>query len=177
MNLAFPPYSDQYFMDECKVERTEEHRFYLRYYCNVEMVELDGFFLPDTQIERKTLANIAILCDLLILVLFMFNIVFLDKQIRRERYRIDLEHLQMTDFTVRIKNLPPASNYDNDLAQLKAQLSIHIDKVLKMEAPQVFESMRNSQVGNSEIVNIHFARKDFSIYNNLIEIEQLTMQG
>ena len=60
----------------------------------------------------------------------------------------------MTDFAVRIKNLPAQFTYST-LNQLKAQLATHLGKVVSSEK-QVLTELQDSQEDAKEIVNIHF---------------------
>ena len=62
----------------------------------------------------------------------------------------------MTDFTVRVKNLPLKPAFDN-LDELKAMLEMHIMQVIRDE-PNVYQIRRDQEFSNvDEIVNIHFA--------------------
>lgn len=81
----------------------------------------------------------------------------------------------MPDFTVRIKNLPPQTEYDS-LNQLAAMLTVHLTRVIE-EEPAVLEARAAEEVKPSEIVNIHFAQKDFSNYKKLIAVEKLASEG
>jgi len=47
-----------------------------------------------------------IACDALICILFVINIAWLNRSISLEQYYVDKEFVQMTDFSVRVKNLP-----------------------------------------------------------------------
>ena len=47
-----------------------------------------------------------IACDVLICILFAINIAWLNRSISLEQYYVDKEFVQMTDFSVRVKNLP-----------------------------------------------------------------------
>ena len=64
------------------------------------------------EIERTTLANIVIGCDAAICVLWAINILWLARAIKREQHIVDIEFVQITDFAVRIKNLPDKAQYD-----------------------------------------------------------------
>lgn len=73
----------------------------------------------------------------------------------------------MTDFSVRVKNLPKDKSKYETQDQLKAQLALHIADVVKQE-PQVFDKLQGQSLNNvCEIVNIHFAYSNFQIYKLL----------
>ena len=55
------------------------------------------------------------------------------ENIERESRINDSDYLTMSDFTVRIKNLPTKKVYDN-LQQLRAMLVVHFAKLLKNES-------------------------------------------
>ena len=81
----------------------------------------------------------------------------------------------MTDFTVRIKNMPPQREY-NTLHQLKAQISTHLTKVVQGEK-QVLEELKDVPEDPGEIVNIHFGQKKFGNYNKLMQISEAAKKG
>ncbi len=59
--------------------------------------------------------------------------------IKRESRINDSNFVTMSDFTVRIKNLPTKKTYKN-LQMLKAMLVVHFAKILKNEA-QVYSKL------------------------------------
>ena len=62
-------------------------------------------------IERQRLANIVIICDAIICIIWILNSIWLSRSIRMEKVIVDSEFVQMADFAVRIKNLPDESAY------------------------------------------------------------------
>ena len=92
--------------------------------------------------------------DLVICLWVIINISLFDIFIKREDTFVDDSYLQMTDFTVRIKNMPPQREY-HTLHQLKAQLATHLTKVVQGEK-QVLEELADVPEDPGEIVNIHF---------------------
>ena len=88
--------------------------------------------------------------------------------IDREDTFVDDKYLQMTDFTVRIKGMPPQREYHSVL-QLKAQLSTHLSRVVSDEK-QVLEGLDGACDKPGEIVNIHFGHKKFLNYQKLMQI-------
>ena len=83
------------------------------------------FFMPET-INRKTLSNIVMVCNLIIMVLFMYNNHYLRGRIRKERHEISNSTVIMSDFAVRIGHLPQPSSLNLSTEQLKVDLTIHI---------------------------------------------------
>lgn len=55
---------------------------------------------------RRRLANIVISCDAIICLIFVINILWMNKAISNEQHDVDKKFVHMTDFTVRVKNLP-----------------------------------------------------------------------
>lgn len=71
--------------------------------------------------SRSDLTIIVITFDLLVCVTFVVLSALMMSWIDDEATINDVEYVQITDFSVRIKNLPPVSVYKN-LEQLKAML-------------------------------------------------------
>jgi hypothetical protein len=105
-------------------------------------------------IERTDLSTFVVFLDILICLAFICNTAHIRRYITLEEHDIDIQNVQVTDFAVRIKNLPDAEEY-NSLNQLKAMLSLHIKDVIGKEDP-VISSLPFSEK-STQIVNIHFA--------------------
>lgn len=103
------------------------------------------------------------------------NISLQDIFINREDTFVDDKYLQMTDFAVRIKNIPPRREY-NSVFQLKAQLTTHLSKVVKDEK-QVLEGLDGAADDPGEIVSIHFGHKKFLNYRKLLQIALTAKKG
>ena len=73
-------------------------------------------------IERQRLANIVIVCDAIICIIWVLNTMWVVRSTNVEKVIVDSEFVQMADFAVRIKNLPDESAYDKSPEQLTAQL-------------------------------------------------------
>lgn len=73
-------------------------------------------------IERQRLANIVIICDALICIIWVLNTMWVARSINVEKVVVDSEYVQMPDFAVRIKNIPDQSLYNGNPEQLAAQL-------------------------------------------------------
>ena len=116
-------------VEPCQDEITPQHDIFLKYFCDTSIVNL-RYFGP---MERDRLANIVMVCDLVIMLVFAINLIILQRYIPMERHLIDQGTVMMTDFTVRVKNLPPLSEYET-LDQLKAQLTMHINKVVAKQS-------------------------------------------
>lgn len=67
-----------------------------------------------------------------ICVLFVLNAVWIMVYSKEEENELDFEGVQLTDFSVKIKNLPRGENYGS-LAELRAILWNHILRVVKEE--------------------------------------------
>ena len=135
------------------------------------MIDLPG----DAQISRQSLAIAVCILDLIICLWVSVNISLFDIFIKREDTYVDNKYLQMTDFTVRIKNLPPMREYHN-LSQLRAQLSTHLSKVVQDEK-QVLEGLTGAIDDPGEIANIYFGQKKFINYKKLMLIAQTAKKG
>ena len=97
----------------CQVEN--DPQFIIAVECKKELIDLPG----GNTIQRQTLAIIVCVFDLIICLWVMVNIALFDIFIKREDQFVDDKYLQMTDFTVRLKNLPPHREY-HTTAQLRA---------------------------------------------------------
>ena len=58
----------------------------MRYYCDVDTIE---FVELGFEMTRADLANIAIISDFVIIVIFIINICFLSRNIRDQRLKLD----------------------------------------------------------------------------------------
>lgn len=72
------------------------------------------------EIPRFRLSNIVICCDAIICILFAINACWLGRAITNEQYSVDVQYVQMQDFSVRVKNLPKDKFKYETLDQLKA---------------------------------------------------------
>ena len=149
-----------------------KYALYLEYECDISEIELYYF----GAMKRTRLANIVIACDALIILLLAFNTCWLGFKINSEQHDAEKKFVHMTDFAVRVKNLPGKDAFDN-LDQLRAQLVLHLSQVVSKE-PQVFLKQGDVQeVDASEIVSVHFSQKNFEKYRVLLRIEQQTKEG
>lgn len=80
-------------------------------------------------LSRYKLSSIVIILDLIVCTVFIIYIVSVTKSIKSEAADYDNELLQITDFAVRVKNLPDHKNY-NTLDQLRSILTSHFTRVL-----------------------------------------------
>lgn len=101
----------------------------------------------------------------------------LDFYIAREGRRLDANHIQLPDFSLTIKYLPDIGEYQT-LDQLRAELLMHFRGIVKDE-PQQIDSMlyENENYPPEDIVNVHFAQKNFQSYNYLMKIEEKINEG
>jgi len=105
-----------------------DYALFVEFECDISEVKLEYF----GTISRNTLLNIVVVCEGLICLAFAINICCLSRSFESEQHQADTKFVHMTDFAVRIKNLPPESAYDN-LEHLKAKLLIHLSEVVKRE--------------------------------------------
>ena len=68
-----------------------------------------------------------------ICLLFVLNAVWMHHFIKKEERDEDRRLVQLSDFAVRIKNLPPAESFNNNIEQLRAMLHFHITEIVKKE--------------------------------------------
>ena len=168
-NCQFSVLASYQELPECQVEN--DPHFLIAVECRKDYVNLPG----DSSVSRHTLAIIVCIFDLLICVWVSVNISLQDVFIKREDTFVDDKYLQMTDFTVRIKGMPPQREY-HSLPQLKAQLSTHLAKVVSGEK-QVLEGLDGAVDKPGEIVSIHFGHKKFNNYKKLMQIAQTAKKG
>ena len=111
----------------CLVE--EDPQFVIAVECKKDLIDLPW----GNTITRQSLAITVCVLDLVICLWVVLNISLFDIFIKREDRFVDDKYLQMTDFTVRIKNMPPQRQYHN-LHQLRAQLTTHLSRVVQSES-------------------------------------------
>ena len=87
---------------------------------------------------------------------------------------LDRKRVMITDFTVRVKNLPEPSKFES-LEKLRAKLTLHINQVVQNE-PQAL-NMKENEIPPEQVASIHFAKKNFQIYKILIDAKELADQG
>ena len=85
--------------------------------------------LNSITISHSNLTIVVIFFDFVICIIFTIWTYILDDNIHKEKIQQDEDHVQTTDFAVRIKNLPPISVYQ-DVESLRIMLSLHLQKVL-----------------------------------------------
>lgn len=118
---------------------------------------------------------------MLICLLFVLNTICMYRYTKFEEKFVDKRAVQITDFSVRIKNLPPIEEYGS-IPKLRIILDNHIRQVLKTE-PQVIDDLERDKEGNRleeynlDIVNISFGLKNFRNYEILQQIEAIGKQG
>lgn len=83
---------------------------------------------------------------MLICLLFVLNTIWLHRYTKYEEMIVDKRAVQITDFAVEIKNLPPVEDFGS-LPKLRIMLDNHIRKVIK-EEPQVIMQLVNDENGN-----------------------------
>ena len=84
-------------------------------------------------VSRVTLTYVIVCCDIAICLLFVLNAVWIHKWTLKEEHELDVETVSLTDFAVRIKNLPRRGEYDGSIDELRALLYNHIIKIIKNE--------------------------------------------
>jgi len=94
----------------------EDYFLYVEYECDISEIEYADY---DLKMNRTRLANIVISCDAIICIIFIINIMWMNRAINTEQFDVDKKFVHMTDFAVRVKNLPHKPSFDN-LDQLKA---------------------------------------------------------
>lgn len=123
-----------------------------------------------TKISRTTLTYLVVGCDMAIVLLFVINAGCLNASINKAEQELDMEGVQLTDFSVRIRNLPTQSDFGS-LSALRVELTKHIVDIVRSE-PQVFPELdaKYAHSGvpqdfdHSQIVNISFGLENFSQY-------------
>ena len=80
----------------------------------------------------------------------------------------------MTDFSVKIKNLPNINNYIN-LKALEAELTQHLESVIN-STKHTLTSLSPTDA-HDEVVNMHFAQKNFINYKILMQIDAFANEG
>lgn len=81
-------------------------------------------------ISRKTLTYVIVACDMIICVLFALNAVWIHQWTLKDEQELDVETVSLTDFSVRIQNLPGKECYGS-IDELRAMLYDHIIKTIK----------------------------------------------
>lgn len=66
---------------------------------------------------------------MLICVLFVLNAVWIHQWTLKEERELDFDTVSLTDFTVRIQNLPTKDDYGS-INELRAMLFDHITKII-----------------------------------------------
>ena len=80
-------------------------------------------------VSRSELTGIVVLCDLAIVIGFIITTGVLDHYIYKEAEELDNNFVQITDFSLRVKNLPEIQDYKS-LEQLRAMLQTHLEMVV-----------------------------------------------
>lgn len=136
---------------------------------------------PIGGVTRDQLAIVVAVFDVFVCLFFIFFAEWALYLIAKEERVQKKTSVLITDFAVRIGNLPDREVFGTHTA-LEAKLVNHINKIVTHEAQeQVYGNMpqeeREKQVPVSEIASIHFGDKSFKDYLVLAEIDAWTMQG
>ena len=121
---------------------------------------------------------ITLITDISVLLVFAFNIYFLKFSIKREKERIDIKSYQLTDFGVKIGNIPKTI-VNQSTVQVKITITDYVKRIIEQAygaQPQVDRKDKSTE-DLASIVNIHFGLKDFSRYNIMLQISQLIRDG
>lgn len=73
-----------------------------------------------------------IICDALIIIWFVIHTGLQGFWIKRESIDVQRQHVQMTDFAVKVTHLPKVKSYDQ-LEEMAAALAAHITEVVELE--------------------------------------------
>ena len=103
--------------DSCTVAGLDPSKsaLFMDYECDISIVDL-YYYGP---ISRGELATIVIICDILICLIWTINTMILFRGISDEQRDVQKKQVLISNFAVRIKNLPAKAVYGN-LNQLKA---------------------------------------------------------
>ena len=121
------PIYDDMLPAECQ---DPSHEFFFVTGCfgdDIEIPFIKEFF--NAKVSREMLAYIVIGSDLLICLSFAVGIYVLGACIKQEKRTVNEKFVQITDFTVVIKQLPPKSEWGN-LERLRALLYNHLCNVV-----------------------------------------------
>ena len=89
-------------------EDLQDYALFMEYECDIATIDLYYF----GEVSRARVANIVIACDAIICLAFILNTAWLGRSINQEQYDVDKKYVHMTDFAVRIKNLPGKEYYE-----------------------------------------------------------------
>ena len=94
----------------------------LGYECDISTVTLSGF----GEISRARLANIVMICDALVILVFIIYTGLQEYWVSRDSFEQRKHFVNMTDFTVCISHLPHVYSFD-EMTDLAASLTLHIE--------------------------------------------------
>lgn len=95
--------------------------------CVGETVEIFG-----QKINRTKLTFTVVACDMAICVCFVLNGVCIYLFTKKEEKEEDSHSVQVTDFSVRIKNLPSSGDYTS-IIELRVLLEQHLKSIVRLE--------------------------------------------
>ena len=89
-----------------------------------------GDYQTEQNENRARIQLITLITDVTVLVVFAFNIFFLEFSIKREKERIDVGNYQLNDFGVQIGNIP-GSIQKKTLAEVKITITDYVRKIIE----------------------------------------------
>jgi hypothetical protein len=122
------------------------------------------------------LTQFVILLDAVVVLSFVVYIITIKRLVRKEVDFYDLETVSIEDFAIQVKGIPPKSVYKHK-TNLRAMLTAHFEKIVANQPSVTAALSKKEQFKVSHIVAIDFARKDFSDYEVLQQIQDLIYKG
>lgn len=133
-------------------------------------------------ITKEDLGYLVAVVDIIVVITMVLFVYFLEKSQKRYIEQFKDQTIEMTDFAVSIKNLPPDYMWNHDEHVLKAYLRAHFEAVIKdymlknnLEITKILDSSNFDKNGYNkyEIVDICFGKSDMSELSYLDKMADL----
>lgn len=129
-------------------------------------------------VEKSDFVYVILGIDFICVFTMIFFICLLDRRYKKYAYLFDKRNVEMRDFSVEVRNLPPDRLYGGKRLQLEALLWDHIETRVKeamlatsKDNQQEVERIRNEKL--YEIVDINFGYKQHREANILTEMDAI----
>lgn len=139
-----------------------ESKLYIRSICIADIILFPTLGI---EVERVNLTWCIVILDMFVCLLIVGNYLYIRHYSVREESEVDKAGVQVTDFSIRLKNLPEPTEFKS-LIMLRVKLEQHIRLAVETQ-PQVFDTLIFKDAegiptcDHTEIVNIRFGMKDF----------------
>lgn len=131
--------------------------------------------LTDKIMERKDLGILSVIIDIVIMTCFLFAIWIMSYLVRLDSERHKRLLFETKEFSVIVNNLPKITSLYT-IEDLKADLYIHFQQIVKDQPNQIEKLKTSDESRTCEIIDIQFAMSDYQFLQDIVNIKKISQQ-